>query len=223
MMKKIKRLIFYLNKINVNTIIFNFKYFPFRQALLFPAFVSKNTSLVNIKGKLILKKVKTGTIRIGYGNVQIFDKKYSRTVINIMGDVILEGNTYLGHGTKLYVAKNASLHIGENFQITAESSMMVNKMIKIGDNCLISWGCLLLDSDQHLIKVKNKIINQDQPIIIESDVWIGCRNTLLKGTLIKKNTIIGACSLLSNELQTGNSIFVGNPARLIKTGISSWE
>lgn len=80
-----------------------------------------------------------------------------------------------------------------------------------------------MDTDSHTIldMQKNKI-NENKEIIIGDHVWIGCRSIILKGTKIPDNSIIGAGSLVTKELQNENTIFTGNPIKAIKSDIS-WQ
>lgn len=48
-------------------------------------------------------------------------------------------------------------------------------------------------------------------ITVSSDVWIGAKATLLDGTFVDKNTIVGACALLNKHYVSG--IVLGVPAR----------
>lgn len=47
-------------------------------------------------------------------------------------------------------------------------------------------------------------------IFVNSDVWIGAKATLLDGTYVDKNTIVGACALLNKHYSSGT--LMGIPA-----------
>ena len=80
-----------------------------------------------------------------------------------------------------------------------------------------------MDSDNHKIFDENgNIINKPREIVFGDKVWIGCRTTILKGSVIPSNCVIGACSLVSGKKFENDSIIVGNPAKSIKK-ISKWE
>ena len=90
-----KKIVQTLKDINLKTLYFNLKYFSLRQALKFPVLISKNVYLKEVSGKIHFEcPIKFGLIRIGYGNVGIFDKKMSRTIWDVSGDV-----TFRGYGT----------------------------------------------------------------------------------------------------------------------------
>jgi acetyltransferase-like isoleucine patch superfamily enzyme len=52
-------------------------------------------------------------------------------------------------------------------------------------------------------------------IVIEDDVWIGFNATILRGVRIGKGAIIGACSLVTKDVEPW-TINVGNPLQCIK-------
>ena len=219
-----KKFVQTLKYINLKTFYFNLKYFPFKQALKLPVLISKNVYLKEVSGKIHFDcPIRFGLIQIGYGNVGIFDKKMSRTIWDVSGDVTFCGNASIGHGSKIVVGPEGSLIFGENLKITAESSLVAFNKIQIGNNCLLSWDTLLMDTDFHKVKNDNsEIINSPKPIFIGDNVWIGCRSVILKGSVIPNNSIIAINSLVNKELLVGNCIYGGSPVRCLKENIS-WE
>lgn len=204
------------------TVYFNFKYFKSSQAIKLPVFISYNTKFKNLNGNIQLpKNIKTGIIKIGFGGVSIFDKQKRRTILDLNGKINFKGKANIGHGSSLSIG--GELVIGDGFIITAESSVVCKKNITIGDNCLISWDCLLMDTDFHKIYGNDKQqLNIDEEIIIGNNVWIGCRNLILKGSLIGDNSVIGANSKVCSKFNADNILIGGNPANIIKYNIS-WE
>lgn len=85
------------------TLIFNFYYFPFLTALRLPIFVSHRVWLSKLGGQIQLPRtgVRTGFIRIGFGEIGIFDSQRSRSVFRLMGRLEFEGAAHIGHGCKL--------------------------------------------------------------------------------------------------------------------------
>ncbi|MFA6947283.1 MAG: hypothetical protein WC220_15425, partial [Pedobacter sp.] len=181
-MKKIVQILRYLN---LKTIYFNLKYLPIKEALKFPVLVSTNVLLKKVSGRIHFGcPIKFGLIQMGYGNVGIFDKKMSRTIWDVSGDVTFCGYGTIGHGSKIMVASEGSLIFGDKLKISAEVSFIVYKKIQIGYNCYMAWETLLMDTDFHKIKNENDdIINSPQPIIIGDFVWIGCKCVILKGAV----------------------------------------
>jgi len=218
-----KKLLKNIVKINFKTIIFNFNYFPFQQAIKLPVLVSRNTYLKRLRGDVKIEcPIRFGMIKIGYNNCHIFDKKLSRTIWRVDGKVKFKGTANIGHGSKINLGKEGKISIGDNFTINAESTLKIEKGLTIGNDVLISWDVLIMDSDCHHIYQEEKIINPPQDIHIADKVWVGCRNLILKGAQIRENSVIGANSLVNNDLLTANAAYVGTPARMVKEGIC-WE
>lgn len=213
-----------IRNINIKTLYFNFKYLPFKDALKLPIFISSNVYLLETKGEIILNcPIKTGTIQIGFGKIGIFDRKRSRSIWQVSGKVIFNGIANIGHGSKISINNDAVLELGNNFTITAETEIVAQKHIKIGNDVLMSWNCLVMDTDFHKIYNKNNIcINSPQPIIIGDKVWIGCRTVILKGSNIADNSIIGANSLVNKDISSQSGIFGGNPIKFIKEDVN-WQ
>lgn len=224
--KNILRILWYLN---FKTILFNFKYFKINEAISFPVFVSRNTLLRRINGKIQIQKsiLEPGMIRIGYGNVGIFDKQKSRVIWDVTGNVVFKGEANIGHGSKVVVGKLGNLIFGERFTISAESSIICFCCIEFGNDCLLSWDVLVMDTDFHNI-YSNEIGNQiniDKKITIGDNCWIGCRCLILKGAILAKSTILAANSLITNSKFpqiSSDSIIGGIPAKVLKENVF-WE
>lgn len=56
---------------------------------------------------------------------------------------------------------------------------------------------------------------QEKPVIIEDDVWIGSRVIILPGVTIGRHSIIGAGAVVGKSIPE-YSVAVGNPAKVIK-------
>lgn len=200
------------------SIFINFKYFPIKIAMRLPILVSKNTLIKGVNGKITLpKNIKTGIIRFGFGNIGIFDSERSKSIWQVNGEAIFEGRANIGHGSRLSINSNGKIKIGKNLDISAESTIICSNYISIGNDCLISWECLIMDTDFHYIKNENgEILNRDKAINIGNNVWIACRNTILKGSSISNNTVVAANSTIYNEIKGENQIIGGNPCKILR-------
>lgn len=61
----------------------------------------------------------------------------------------------------------------------------------------------------------NKRPDDDMPVMIMDDVWIGCNAVILKGVTINKGAIIGAGAIVTKDVPA-YAIVGGNPAKVIK-------
>ncbi|MGQ9644556.1 MAG: acyltransferase, partial [Ignavibacterium sp.] len=188
------------------TLLFNFHYFNFKTAIKLPVWMTHKVRLKSLKGEVILQteKIRRGMITIGYQHVSINDiNEYS--LWNVEGKVVFKGRAGFGAGAKIAVGKVATLTFGDHFLMTARSEIACFKEIQFGDHCLLSWNILIMDTDAHPVYDEEaNIINQDQPIIIGNKVWIGCRSTILKGTVVADGCIIGTGALLNKKFSNKN-------------------
>lgn len=201
------------------TLYVNFKYFKFNEAIKLPLFISHRVWLKKVKGQIKIDAyIYRGMIQIGFGEVGIFDKHKSRSIFESDGMITFKGKASFGHGSKIVV--HGELIIGDNLCVSAESSIICFERISLGDNCLISWDNLIMDTDFHKIKKFNgTITNKDREIVIGNNVWMGCRSTVLKGSIIGNNIVIAASSNIFNKIDGDNQVIGGNPAKVLKTDI----
>ena len=100
------------------TLRFNLHYFPLKTALKLPVIVSHRTFLRELHGKVTLSEtVDTAMVKIGFGDVGHYDRKRSRTIWQVSGEVNFRGKASIGHGSKISV--RGKLELGERFNITA--------------------------------------------------------------------------------------------------------
>ncbi|HLY31710.1 MAG TPA: hypothetical protein VKQ36_11835 [Ktedonobacterales bacterium] len=223
-MGRLQKLWLYLRAIP-KTLAFNLRYFPLAVAIRLPVLVSHRVWLMRMRGsvKIASPVVRPGMIKIGFGEVGIFDLRRSRGVWQVepSGSVVFQGQATIGHGAKLSVSGN--LIIGEDFQITADDQIACKKRIVFGRDTLISWDCLFIDSDFHAIvdDATGKIINENRDIVVGDHVWFGSRCTVLKGThLPGEYLVIAANTTLSGAFDGSHKLIGGNPPKTLRTGIS---
>lgn len=211
-MEKFRKIKNVLNLSVMKTIRMNYKYFGIKYIFRPIILVSRNTKIYRLKGKVISNNKSFGAIRIGFGRIGIVDSRYRRAIWDNDGIVEFKGNAFLGVGTK--ITNTGSLVFGDKFTINANSDIVCKNSIFFGDDVLISWESLIMDSDYHCIydvlDDEEKSINQDKPVCIGNHCWIGCRCVVLKGTVISDNCVVAAGSIVSKNYKAGNVIISSN-------------
>jgi len=196
----------------------------FREALHFPIVVRYNTKIVSLKGHVEIsnRKRKRASIIIGFNNVGIYDKKHSRPILQIEGKMVVNGQATFGQGAKICVMQNGTLAVGDNFNNTAEGVVICCKQITIGQNCLMSWETVIMDSDWHRVKnLENGDVSEEsKEIDIEDDVWIGLRATVLKGAYIPAGCIVAANTTVTKAFCNRNTLLAGSPAKERKYNVT---
>ena len=80
----------------------------------------------------------------------------------------------------------------------------------------IDWEERRLD-EQELMAGKYRVPTKtvSKPIVIEDDVWIGFKSTILKGVHIGRGAIVAAGSLIIEDVPAW-TIVAGNPAKVVR-------
>ena len=92
--------------------------------------------------------------------------------------------------------------IGKDVVISREAMLLTHDFSI--ENALHSIGCGTEDRSKHL----------NLPIFIGDNSFIGARASLLPGTHIGKNCIVGACAVVKGTVPD-NSVVIGNPCKII--------
>ncbi len=222
-MKFVAKIKVFFTYLNCKTIVFNFHYLPFKEAVRLPIFLSRSTKLRRMKGSVgISGPVSTGMIRIGTSEIGIYDKRHNRAVWENSGLVAFEGKAIIKYGASIIVAEGARLKLGDRFRISSGSNIICYKSIEFGQNCRISWDSQIIDTDFHKIfNNNNEHINPDKEIRIGSDCWIGNHCFIQKGTILGNMVVIASNTLVSSSIPDDNVILAGSPAKIIRTS-TTW-
>lgn len=94
---------------------------------------------------------------------------------------------------------------------------MSSRLVQIGRDSMISWGVQILDTDWHSLYIGNRLVNQDENVVIGDRVWICSNVTVLKGSTIPNESVIAASSTISNSWDQEQCIVAGLPFEMIKT------
>ena len=95
------------------------------------------------------------------------------------------------------------------------SRISASDEIALGDGCMLANGAYITDSDWHGVYDRNEVAGSPKEVILEDNVWIGDSAIICKGVRIGKNSIIGAGSVVTKNVEP-NSIYAGNPAKFAK-------
>ena len=120
------------------------------------------------------------------------------------------------YGCEIVLFENSLLKLGKSF-INSNAKIRCHNLISIGDNCAISHDFTVMDSNVHYLNGDNNT----KPVIIEDNVWIGTRVTVLSGVKIGKGAVIAAGSVVNKDVQP-NTLVGGVPAKVLKENVK-WE
>ena len=204
----------------IKTLRFNFHYLKFRDAIRLPVIVSRHVLINGMKGSVEFQcPVRSGSVRIGFRTVPVFDRFKSRAVWNVGGGrIIFRGRAVIGQGCR--IGSGGTLIFGENFQVTAETTIICDESMTFGREVLCSWQCQIMDTDFHQVITDGEARKITSPISIGDHVWIGSRVLINKGSEIADNSVIAAGSVVAGKFSEPNTLLAGVPAAVKKTNIN---
>jgi maltose O-acetyltransferase len=113
----------------------------------------------------------------------------------------------------LVTGHDGLLEIGDTVNINFGAAISAHEHVKIGDRVRIGPYAIIMDSDYHTAKDRSK--RPTAPVIIEDDVWLAGRVSVLRGSRIGKGSVVTAGSVVSGEIPAG-VIAGGVPARVLR-------
>ncbi|MCX7715268.1 MAG: acetyltransferase [Clostridia bacterium] len=130
-------------------------------------------------------------------------------------------NVIIDRNCTFYGAEN--ICIGDNVYINANAVFMTTRStIEIGNNVMFGANVCVVTGDhridvvgRRMMEVTEKLPENDRPVKICDDVWIGSNVTILKGVTIGRGSVIGAGSVVTKSVEP-YSVCVGNPARIMR-------
>ena len=108
------------------------------------------------------------------------------------------------------------LIVGNNCHIGKNAFFDLRDKVEIGDNVVISMGCMLLTHIDLNGSALSKAYPAEKGLIkIEHDCYVGARCTILKGIHVGPKSFIAAGSLVNKDVETSTMVG-GVPAKMIK-------
>lgn len=133
------------------------------------------------------------------------------------GTVTLGDRVFLHRYVKLS-AYGGNIEIGNNSYIGDRTEIHAGESVKIGNGVNIAWDCNILDRDYHAFESEVEVV---KPVVIEDNVWIGCRSIILKGVTIGEGAVVAAGSIVTRDVPA-KCLVAGNPARVVKENVT-WK
>lgn len=136
--------------------------------------------------------------------------------LNIRGRLVIHEQVRIWSSivrARIFVREGAYLEIGANSRING-CHISASDRIIIGKNVRISQYVLIMDNDFHQVK-DHFADGKKSPIIIEDDVWIAAKATILKGVTIGKGAVVAAGAVVTKNVKP-YTVVAGVPAKVIK-------
>lgn len=166
----------------------------------------------------------TGAWRVFLAKVYLRSCNKIGKVVSVNGKPIIGnlGEMYIGDEVRIWsIISRAQLYTGEKGKLIVGKESSLNgvhidarELVEIGERVRIAPYTIIMDSDFHDLKDHNRE-GPSSPIIIEDDVWIATRATILKGVRIGKGSVIATGAIVTKDIPP-YCVAAGTPARVIK-------
>lgn len=111
----------------------------------------------------------------------------------------------------------SSMEIGDNSGVGINALM--HGTVIIGNDVMMGPDCVIYTTNHSFdridIPMNQQGFSREEAVIIENDVWIGGRVTILPGVHIGNGSIVGAGAVVTKDIPD-YAIVGGNPAKIIR-------
>jgi len=115
-----------------------------------------------------------------------------------------------------------TISIGNNVFIGAGACFFADRGITIGDNVMFGPNVTIRGGNHNtsvlgkvMADVREKRAEDDLPVVISDDVWVGTGAIILKGVIVGRGAIIAAGAVVTKNVEP-YSIVGGVPARVMR-------
>lgn len=149
---------------------------------------------------------------VGAGVVAERIKHGVRFVAHPGAEIVVESGVWLRSDLAplfLRAFDGARIRIGRDSQLSA-CMLTAKEEIDVGSRVLLGMGSRVFDSDQHAVDVDHPEVTL--PVRIEDNVWIAADATILRGSTIGHDSVVGTRSLVRGKVEP-HSVVSGVPAK----------
>ena len=186
----------------------HYKLIPYKNSVID---ISKNAKIY----------IRGGDIEIG---CDLLKKSKAETRVRLRENAIWSSKNgcKISYGTTLEILDNAILNSGY-FTVNCNSVIVVAKKMYLGQDVMIGRNAVLYDSDFHqMLDKKGKTLNPASQVKVGSHVWMGANSTILKGTMIGQNSVIGANAVVNGEVPE-KVIFNIKREKFVRNEFEKWD
>lgn len=183
----------------LSTIYFNFHYLPWKVAVHLPILLYK-PKLLKCRGTITLHsaRIQTGMVILGKNTVSIYSN--AGIVWECEGDVVFEGQCYIGNASALSVASKGHVFFGHDFYASASLKLVSYYHICFSDNVHIGWDCVVMDTDLHkMVSCQGEGTKGYGKVSLGRGNWLGMKCCVLKNTCTSDFCTVSAGSVLNRD------------------------
>lgn len=140
-------------------------------------------------------------------------------------DIVIGKDCNLGALQIFALAPGVLIEIGPWTSFNGSCQILAHEpaKVRIGIGCLFGADCMLAASDVHQIlhADSGERLNPAADITIEDHVWCGPRVSVLRGSHISRDSVVGLGSVVTGTFRS-NVLIAGAPARILRDRVT-WK
>lgn len=148
----------------------------------------------------------------------VYIGKFVNIQIDNQGQLIIGDQVVILDYTNIFIHSNASIEIGDSTFISHHCELASSQSILIGKECALAAYCTIIDTDKDYTDYNTPMPLRraiTSPIILENNVWLAYKVTVLKGVQIEQNCVVAANAVVTKNIPA-YSTAAGVPAKVIK-------
>lgn len=188
---------------------------------------SDRSKIIPYKGSVI-ELGKKSKIYLSNGDIEIGCDRLKKSKIETLirmrdgSEWKSEGGCKVSYGCTIEIFSGAIFQ-NKYYTMNCNSVAVVSNRVSIGQDVMIGRNVVIYDSDFHqILNNKREVINQSRPVEIGNHVWVGVNVTILKGTMIGSDVVIGAQSIVSGKVDS-NTIYQIRREKVERAEYGSWN
>lgn len=169
-----------------------------------------------LRGNVVLARKIVGISRISLGR-RVYVSENVRLVSERGGSIRIGNGSKIGT-MSIIEDRGGRISIGNNSAINSFSVLYGHGGLTIGDNVIAATHLIVVPSEHNFDDPDTPIQAQGETkrgIVIEDNVWIGARVTILDGVTVGEGSVIGAGAVVTRSIPP-RSVAVGIPARVVR-------
>lgn len=200
------------------TLYFNFRYLPFKQAIHLPIMLYK-PHFIRLNGSVSIDTphVKLGMIDLG--KLVNTCNPNSGIILDLDGNLIFKGSAIFANNSAIMIQDGGTITLGDNFDCAGQ--LKCARSIEFGEYCVVAYGSMVMDSDWHALTdiVSGKLVKKTIPVKIGNYNFISFNCLVTKGTITPDYCTFTYNSHLCKKYDVEPySLLGGNPCELLDEG-----
>ncbi|HEX2381550.1 MAG TPA: acyltransferase [Acidimicrobiales bacterium] len=101
---------------------------------------------------------------------------------------------------ELYVAPGAQMIMGKEVHLNSGNTFAAFSRVELGDRVEVAPHVTVYDTTFHDLYERH-VLPEPRPVIIEDDVWLGTKSTILPGVRIGRGAVVVAHALVTRDVE----------------------